>query len=185
MSDDIISDLPRSRKEAKLQNVKYYFTGLPCKNGHIFCRFTSDRSCKKCKAVSTLSWKINNINLVRERDRKFAKNNKKKRNEYLKIWSKLNRKKLRLQEKVSRQRRRIADGKFNKNDILIILNRQKLKCATCKCDISDKYHVDHIMPIFLGGTHFPKNLQILCPSCNLKKNKKHPNDWARENGLLI
>jgi 5-methylcytosine-specific restriction endonuclease McrA len=41
------------------------------------------------------------------------------------------------------------------------------------------------MPLFLGGSNWISNIQLLCPTCNLKKYKKHPVDWARENGLLL
>lgn len=49
---------------------------------------------------------------------------------------------------------------------------QKGLCVYCKCDIKIKYHVDHIIPLSKGGTHTPENIQILCPTCNVKK-------WAK------
>lgn len=70
-------------------------------------------------------------------------------------------------------------------DVKRIIEGQKYKCANCMCDVSKKYHVDHIMPIALGGTNWPSNLQILCPTCNMRKKAKHPIDWAQENGRLL
>lgn len=53
--------------------------------------------------------------------------------------------------------------------------REKGCCANCACDlsgiiaISNKIHIDHIVPLTKGGTNDPTNLQILCSKCNLKK----------------
>lgn len=40
------------------------------------------------------------------------------------------------------------------------------------------YHVDHIMPIALGGRHELTNLQWLEASLNLQKSAKHPDTWG-------
>jgi 5-methylcytosine-specific restriction endonuclease McrA len=45
--------------------------------------------------------------------------------------------------------------------------------------------VDHVLPLSRGGSNGPENLQLLCPKCNLVKGSRHPDDWARENGLLF
>ena len=78
-----------------------------------------------------------------------------------------------------------AGGKHTKEDIKYLLEKQKHKCANCKKSVKKERHIDHIMPIVLGGSNDKKNLQILCPSCNLKKNRKHPITWAQENGRLL
>ena len=52
-------------------------------------------------------------------------------------------------------------------------------CANpyCQTSLKDGCHVDHIMPIALGGTNDLRNLQFLCPSCNHRKTKLHPDEW--------
>jgi len=35
---------------------------------------------------------------------------------------------------------------------------------------SDKFHVDHIIPISLGGEHHPDNIQVVPAKLNLQKN---------------
>jgi hypothetical protein len=37
-----------SRKEAMERGLKYYFTGKPCKHGHIFERLVSNHGCLYC-----------------------------------------------------------------------------------------------------------------------------------------
>jgi 5-methylcytosine-specific restriction endonuclease McrA len=46
-------------------------------------------------------------------------------------------------------------------------------------------HVDHILPLALGGDNRRKNIQLLCPTCNLSKGAHHPIDHAQRNGLLL
>lgn len=62
---------------------------------------------------------------------------------------------------------------------------QRWKCAICQTSIKARYHVDHIMPIARGGKHEPRNLQLLCPSCNVRKNAKDPIAYMQELGRLL
>ena len=83
--------------------------------------------------------------------------------------------------------KRKSGGTHTAADILSLFDAQKGKCAYswCRKDLKSAYHVDHVMPISKGGTNDRRNLQLLCPTCNLKKNAKHPIDFAQENGLLL
>ena len=88
-----------------------------------------------------------------------------------------------------RARKRNADGKHTAADIRAIFDKQQGLCANCQTKLfksgSKKYHIDHIMPLALGGSNWPENLQCLCPSCNLSKGAKHPDEWAAANGRLL
>jgi len=42
---------------ARLAGEKQYFTGAPCKHGHVCMRDVSDRSCYECKLVKSAQWK--------------------------------------------------------------------------------------------------------------------------------
>lgn len=78
-------------------------------------------------------------------------------------------------------------GSHTAGDIELIRNAQRDKCAMpdCRCDLTSKGHVDHIMPISRGGSNWPRNLQLLCGSCNHQKHSKDPLDFARKRGLLL
>lgn len=88
-----------------------------------------------------------------------------------------------------RARKRNAEGTHTASDIRSIFEKQQGLCANCQIKLSksgrQRYHVDHIMPLALGGSNWPENLQCLCPSCNLSKGAKHPDEWAAQNGRLI
>jgi 5-methylcytosine-specific restriction endonuclease McrA len=87
--------------------------------------------------------------------------------------------------RLRRAREKGAAGNHTANDILFLLEKQRYKCANCSKSVRKMRHVDHIMPLAKGGSNDRKNLQILCPPCNLSKRAKHPIDWARENGRLL
>lgn len=57
----------------------------------------------------------------------------------------------------------------------IIISRDRGKCAKCGIDISMELlarpHIDHIIPLSVGGCNDLVNLQLYCAQCNLKKNK--------------
>lgn len=45
----------------------------------------------------------------------------------------------------------------------------KWKCAGCSTTLDEGYQVDHIVPLFKGGTNDLSNLQPLCGTCHNKK----------------
>lgn len=66
-----------------------------------------------------------------------------------------------------------------------LLVKQRGMCAICHRDITTKFHVDHVIPLALGGTNNSQNLQLLCPSCNLSKGAKHPIAFMQQKGKLL
>lgn len=79
-----------------------------------------------------------------------------------------------------------TEGVFSKLDIEYIKGCQKNKCAACKSLLNNKYHVDHIIALSKGGTNWPRNLQILCPTCNVRKHALANEDFMRRNfGALL
>lgn len=69
-------------------------------------------------------------------------------------------------------------------DKLLVLQRGR--CACCRCDLrNEKYHLDHHMPLALGGAHDDRNMQLLCKTCNLSKHSKHPVDFMQSRGFLL
>lgn len=69
--------------------------------------------------------------------------------------------------------------KFSPPQRRVILERDKYTCQDCGIKVHDKRgegwntpdkaHIDHIIPLISGGDSSPKNLQVLCRTCNLTK----------------
>lgn len=65
MTDKIIS-----RAEAKTLGLKRYFTGKPCRSGHVAERLVSSNHCLECKACYEKKRYSENPNKMRERKAK-------------------------------------------------------------------------------------------------------------------
>jgi len=65
-------------------------------------------------------------------------------------------------------------------DIIDLQTEQDGYCNGCweSLDILG-YHIDHVIPISKGGSNWPDNLQLLCPTCNLEKSAKMPDEWEK------
>lgn len=64
------------RKEAKAQGLKRYFTGKPCKWGHVDWRNVSDKTCNKCTKLRLNVWRKANKERDKNRKRKWALKNR-------------------------------------------------------------------------------------------------------------
>jgi len=76
-------------------------------------------------------------------------------------------------------------GKLSKDIVQKLLTLQKGKCVCCGASLGNDYHLDHIIPLALGGMNDDFNVQLLTPKCNMSKGSKHPIDYMRSKGKLI
>jgi 5-methylcytosine-specific restriction endonuclease McrA len=128
------------------------------------------------------SWRQRNSDRVKEN---WIRNYADKK--YYKEWRENNRLKARI---VSQNRRKVVRNgkvvdKVSYDIIDRLLEEQDYECAHslwwCKVDfLFNKFHLDHIIPLALGGKHEDGNLQLLCVNCNLSKGSKHPDDFILE-----
>jgi 5-methylcytosine-specific restriction endonuclease McrA len=86
----------------------------------------------------------------------------------------------RLRNRVSdfmRRGGRVRD--FSVRELSDFVRQQDGRCANreCAADLSLGYHIDHVTPLSRGGSNDLGNLQLLCPSCNLRKGSKTMAEW--------
>lgn len=78
-----------------------------------------------------------------------------------------------------------SGGTHTAADIADLMEKQKGKCTWCLQRFGKvKPHVDHRVPLALGGSNDKGNLQLLHPTCNLQKLATHPLDHGLRSGLL-
>lgn len=156
--------------------------------------------CLDCKKEFSKRWRENNIKKVKLQEKiyrdshkeqakirikKWGQDNPEKRNLTVRKWQKKNPEAMRIIDHNKRARKKIAGGTLSKGLAKKLFVLQKGKCACCGKSLGDNYHLDHIMPIALGGANEDWNIQLLTQRCNNQKYAKHPVDFMREKGFLI
>lgn len=76
-------------------------------------------------------------------------------------------------------------GKLSHGLATRLYRLQKGRCACCGLRLGDDYHLDHIMPLALGGTNTDDNIQLLRSECNRKKHARHPVEFMQSRGFLL
>jgi hypothetical protein len=68
-------DLPDiiGRDEARALGLKHFFTGKPCKRGHVAERDVSSRECVECYRQRRREWRAANLEKAKEKERKHAR----------------------------------------------------------------------------------------------------------------
>lgn len=78
----------------------------------------------------------------------------------------------------SRSRFRLLSGgkrkavRLNKAVVHQLLNEADGYCAYCDGPHTASYHIEHIIPVAVGGTNNISNLAISCPTCNVLAGSK-------------
>lgn len=123
-----------------------------------------------------------------ERARERYNANREEIRKRINAYRKADKQKESLRRRIDNHRRRIrklqAEGKHTTTDIQSQYNRQRGKCYYCGIKVGDTYDVDHIIPLSRGGTNWPDNIVIACPTCNASKGNKLLHEWTRGGRLL-
>jgi 5-methylcytosine-specific restriction endonuclease McrA len=189
------TNLPATREEAKKTGSKYYFTGQPCKHGHIAARKTKG-PCLECLKIEWTKGNETRAEYFREYNKregvKDRKNEWYQENRetviatastrpahvlrgYRNAWKENNKTQVLADNKVRRRKHREATPPWltrkQKSEI-----RQLYQIAiTMTQTTGEQYVVDHIVPLRsheVCGLHVPWNLRVITQEENLKKSNK-------------
>jgi hypothetical protein len=58
-------------------------------------------------------------------------------------------------------------------------------CSYCGQECRATYHIDHIVPLAVGGTNRIENLALACPRCNLIAGAKYFNTFAAKRAYIL
>lgn len=114
--------------------------------------------------ASSLAWRERNREAKREAGRRHYALNRERWATY-----KANR----------RARERGSDKRLSPRLRSVLMDAQRGLCKNCCADLKvTGSHLDHVVPLALGGENVDGNIQLLCPPCNRRKGAKHPEDFS-------
>lgn len=156
------------RKQAQLNNELTYFTGLPCKHGHIDIRYTKDGKCAECSRVNAkaMYYKHNGKEKQKTAERNKVKAKWRQKNKgAVNSWTAK-----RYLAKLNRTPRWLTNEQLNEIEEFYKMAKE------LEGVFPWKQHVDHIVPLKgtkVNGLHVPWNLQILSAKANIQKGNRY------------
>lgn len=177
----------RENREKDALRMREYRKKNPEKVAEIEKKYRTANKIKR--SICSATWNNANKERVKINRKKWYEMQREHILQLQKAWRKANPEKVReMNIKKGHNRRakiQSCGGQLSKGIVATLLERQNGKCACCGVKLNGEYHLDHIMPLALGGKNADDNVQLLLPKCNLKKGAKHPVDYMRERGLLL
>lgn len=146
-------------------------------------------SCRECKAACNAAWRAENKERKAAYTAAWYAENKERKDAYNAAW--------RAENKERRAATYAAWSAANPEKVRAIAHRRRARksCAVTQrwvkrddvaadvcywCGSEDVAHLEHLMPIALGGPAAPENEHMACADCNLSKSDKHPLVWIAE-----
>lgn len=173
----------RAKNRSKLTaNNKHWRAANPEKVKVNKAKYRANHS-EKCKADNA-KWRAGNREKKKALDAAYRATHPEVA-EKRKQWKKENPELISMYNR-NRKAKKRTSGKLSVDLVNKLFILQKGVCACgCQQPLSNNYHLDHRMPIALGGSNTDDNMQLLTKRCNLKKGAKHPVDFMQSRGFLI
>ena len=164
-----------SRQDALKQSLPRYFTGKPCKHGHIAQRYTHNKTCCNCANANANKAKSKNPHKYYEINKNWRQNNPVKSAAYTQTYIRKNIAKRNLWTSNYRQAKDQRMPSWLNSAHLFEMECVYNYCSALR-EIGLDYHVDHIVPLrgeIVSGMHVPWNLQVIPKLDNLEKGNRY------------
>lgn len=144
------------------------------------------RASNKAKSTDyNKSYYLANSEKAKKCASEWKASNQDKCKENMAAWRLNNKESLRVNHQNRRARKKENGGILSKDLVAKLMKLQKGKCPCCGEPLGANYHLDHIVPISLGGANVDSNIQLLRQRCNNQKHAKHPVDFMQQRGFLL
>ena len=189
------SQYPKTRKEAKEQGAKYYYTGEPCKHGHVALRKTKG-ACVECLKIewekgnqtrSEYFKAYNESDAGKKAKKEYYERNKEvviaranarpleERRNHREKYKKQNPELYKAFTSVRKRRHKKATPPWISTEQKALMRGLYLQAMELTKITGERYVVDHIVPLInpeVCGLHVPWNLRVITQEENLKKANK-------------
>jgi hypothetical protein len=149
---------------------------------------------KKEATIYNKEYYKNNIEKEKARAKKYKENNKNKISEILRKWHLANPNKKKeysdkyyaynkhkYMDNAKKRRAKLLNAEIEKFSAIEIYERDNWICGICKKPVDKNIKhphpfsksLDHIIPLYLGGSHSRDNVQLAHLRCNIKKGTKN------------
>lgn len=160
---------PSSPTEANRRGLKYYFTGKPCKNGHISVRYAQNKNCLQCLRDRNKARTHNDYWLQYGQNEAFKRRKR--------LAAKEHYEKVKHLPRNYQARRRQAEGlaSIATDAGKLEIKRLYLEARLRSIETGIPHEVDHIVPLLhetVCGLHVPANLEILTRRQNRRKSNR-------------
>jgi CRISPR/Cas system Type II protein with McrA/HNH and RuvC-like nuclease domain len=164
----------------KCGSLERYASGdcIPCGKAQQRAYYAKNKDALRARRVA-------NPEKMRAARKAYRERHKERSDAQRDSWKARNPQRQKLYKQNRRARKQNADGSLSPGLKEKLFALQKGKCACCGEPLGARYHMDHIMPLALGGTNTDDNIQLLRGRCNQQKHIKHPIDYMQEKGLLL
>ena len=160
------------RRDAIRQGLTRYFTGKPCRRGHLSERFCSDKSCVSCKSFQSKNWRQDNLERTRQMERSWYKRNIKNKIVSVRNWQVNNP----AACKAIGARRRAKELNATPSWSEASKIKQLYEASSYLTLLTGIiWNVDHEVPLkhtLVSGLHVYSNLQLLPARDNFSKGNK-------------
>lgn len=171
-------NLDLSRERGRARAAKHYAEN-PARGREAAARYAAANP-EKARAASN-AWKEAN----QDRVIAYREANREKQRAIIAEWYAANKERFRVYNHNRRARKATNGGALSPDLSERLLKLQRGKCACCGKPLGADYHMDHIMPLALGGTNTDENIQLLRAICNKQKGARHPVAFMQQKGFLL
>jgi 5-methylcytosine-specific restriction endonuclease McrA len=176
-----MNSLPNTTNSPRTVNpVTGIFSSKVCKK----CgstKFYKSGKCKPCRDTKSAQYRQEHPEYFAKYLAQWRKNNP----EYLAQYRIKNPESNRIHTQNRRAKRKAVGGVLSNGLAEKLFKLQCGKCACCGKPLGNNYHLDHRMPLALGGANEDWNIQLLRQQCNNQKKSKHPIEFMQSRGYLL
>lgn len=150
-----------SKGNAAALGMRFYYTGKPCKNGHVDFRYVSDGRCVSCRKQAALDYKRKRAQNVKSYDREYSRRYRSRNSHKVSAY---------VMERHAKKLQRTPQWAN-----LALISKIYAQARLATIVTGWPHHVDHIVPLqgrCVSGLHVENNLQILPDDENISKGNR-------------